>query len=179
MSTPPDRPQQQPGPYGQPDPSGAPGPYGPSGSAQPYGPPPGGAGEPGGYGGLGPDGPPLDIVSVLGLVLGFLLAPVGLVLSILGLVRTSGGRRRGRGFAIAGVVVSLVVTVLLGLLIAALVAFGNFVTSEYSTTIEQMEQEGLDEEGFDMEEFERLLEEEGDVTGAAQPGRPVAAGVGR
>lgn len=117
-------------PYGVP-PAPPAGPYG-AASATPYGSPPaaGGAQTYGPGPGAGPDGPPLDVVSVLGLVLAFLLAPVGLVLSIVGLFRTAGKRRRGRGLAVAGVIVSVVVSLVIAALIAALVAFGSLFASE-------------------------------------------------
>jgi len=47
-----------------------------------------------------------DKVSVAGLVLALLFWPAGLALSIVGITRTSEGQRRGRGLAIAGIVVS-------------------------------------------------------------------------
>ena len=56
-------------------------------------------------------------------------------------------------------------TVLLGLLVAAVVAFGSFVTSEYSTTVEDLEQQQQDGEGFDMEELERQLQEQQEGAG--------------
>jgi hypothetical protein len=100
------------------------------------------------------------VVSVLGLVLAFLLAPVGLVLSIIGLFRTSGGRRKGRGLAIAGVVVSILVTILAGLAIAALVAFGRAVG------------DNVDLDDFVVEEGEAA----GEASGGADPGTPLALG---
>lgn len=98
-----------------------------------------------------------DVVSVLGLVLAFLLAPVGLVLSIVGLFRTSGGRRKGRGLAVAGVVVSIVVTLLTGLAVAALVLFGRAVADD-----------------VDLDDF---VVEEGEAAGEAlDPGTALAVG---
>ncbi|MBO0869704.1 MAG: hypothetical protein J2P15_14175, partial [Micromonosporaceae bacterium] len=49
-------------------------------------------------------------LAIAGLILAFLLAPIGLILSIVGLVQTGGGRRKGRGLAITGLVVSLLIT---------------------------------------------------------------------
>ncbi len=87
----------QPNPYGQPNPVGQPNPYGqPAPYAQPtyYGPP-------------APRRTPT--LAILGLVFAFLAPLVGLVLSIVALVRakTDGN---GRGLAIAGLVTSIVMT---------------------------------------------------------------------
>ncbi|MFC3688973.1 hypothetical protein [Aquipuribacter hungaricus] len=63
---------------------------------------------------------PLDAWSVVALVCGVVgLTVVGLVAGVVGLVRTAGGRRRGRGLAVAGLVVSAVVLAGQALLVAA------------------------------------------------------------
>lgn len=166
MSTPPDAPQPPPqGPYGPPPgqgsdvPASGPDPYAAPGQVQPYGPP-GRGPEDGraqgqGYGqgyGVQPDpGPPTDVVSVLGLVLAVLLAPVGLVLSIVGIVRTRDGKRKGRGFAIAGIIVSVVLSLLLAAALVALVAFGSWFSTELERSLDEVEQQpGFEEldEGF-------------------------------
>ena len=91
----------------------------------PYAPPPGGAVPPPPYGTVVADPAawgrpvPTDGWSIAGLVAAFVLAPVGLVLSIVGLVRTRDGQRGGRGLAIAGTAVSAAVMVL-GLLLASI-----------------------------------------------------------
>ena len=59
-----------------------------------------------------PSGPaaerPQDGVSIAGFVTGLLgIVLVSVVLSIVGLTRTAGGQRRGRGFAVAGLVLSV------------------------------------------------------------------------
>lgn len=139
MSTPPDAPPPPQGSYGPP-----PGqdPYGPPpGQVQPYGQP--GHGQPGqGYDGRPDPGPGTDVVSVLGLVFAVLLAPVGLVLSIVGIARTRDGRRKGRGFAIAGIIVSVVLSLLVAALVVALAAFGSWVTTELESTVQELEQQG-------------------------------------
>ncbi len=141
------------GPYGAP-PAGAQGapdqPHGAPG--QPYGGP--GYGAPG-YGGVAPavDDRPTDVVSVVGLVLAFLLAPVGLVLSIIGLTRTSGGRRKGRGLAIAGVIVSVVMSLVLAAGVVALVALGRFVAEEGSTAFDELEESFPTADPFTVEPF--------------------------
>ncbi|MFN8073862.1 MAG: septum formation family protein [Kineosporiaceae bacterium] len=61
----------------------------------------------------------VDVVSILALVFALIMAPVGLVLGIVGLARTKGGKRGGRGLAIAGVALGALFT-LVG--VAAIVA---------------------------------------------------------
>jgi len=70
--------------------------------------------------------PPTSTLAVVGLVLAFLAAPVGVVLSVLGLRETRGGARGGRGLAVAGIVIGSVITVL-GLV--AVVGLGIFAVS--------------------------------------------------
>lgn len=120
-------------PYGQP-PAGSPPPQNPYGQTPPPPPNPyGGSG--GGYGG-GFGGPPpfpggsgemspkTDGVSIASLVTALLCitAPIGFILGIVGLRRTKGGKRKGKGFAIAGLVVGLLGTIAIGLF-AGLVIF--------------------------------------------------------
>lgn len=120
MTTPPEGTQPPPGPG-----------YGPGGDGtQPpaaYGVPP--QGGPHGADG-GPDSRPTDVVSIVGLVLAFLLAPVGLVVSIVGLVRTAGGRRKGRGFAIAGVVVSVILTLAVVAAVVGLLSVARYASED-------------------------------------------------
>ena len=83
-------------PYGQPNPYG-----GGGGAGGGYGPPQGG--------GFGQTPPKTDGVSVASLVLSLLCCTslIGLILGFVGLRRTKGGQRKGRGFAIAGIVLGL------------------------------------------------------------------------
>ena len=48
-------------------------------------------------------------LAITGLVFAFLVAPVGFILSIVGFVKTRGGRRKGAGIAIAGIIVSFLI----------------------------------------------------------------------
>jgi hypothetical protein len=91
--------------------------------AYPGAPPP----PPGHHAGPMPGGPmpgyrPFDPFAALALAFGILVAPLGFVFAIVSVIRTSGGRRRGRGLAIAGLVVSV-------LLMAGAVALVAFVVS--------------------------------------------------
>lgn len=86
--------------------------------SNPYGgttppPPPNPYGAPHGYSGGG-EPPKTDGVSIASLVLSVLCctALIGVILGFVGLSRTKGGQRKGRGFAIAGLVLGLVVVLL-------------------------------------------------------------------
>lgn len=67
-------------------------------------------------------GPPkMDGLAIAGFVLSFLGGAIAVVLCIVALVRGRGGRRRGRGFAIAGLVISVVwIAAVAGFVIAGL-----------------------------------------------------------
>ena len=123
MTTPPEGTQPPPGP--QHDPSGFGG--GPSGG---YGNQPSGQPQ---------DGPPTDVVSIVGLVLAFLLAPIGLVVSIVGLTRTAGGRRKGRGFAIAGIIVSVVVSLIVAAVTVAVVSLVKNASEDFGATLDELQ----------------------------------------
>lgn len=127
-------------------------PYGSNSGSNPYGPPSGqtppppppaggyGGGAGGGYGGgFGPPPggfpgggdsmpPKTDGVSVASLVLSLLCCtgPIGLILGFVGLSRTKGGQRKGRGFAIAGIVLGVISVIALSVGGVVLV---NFVKS--------------------------------------------------
>jgi hypothetical protein len=78
---------------------------------------PPGAYPPAGYPGGGPlqYQPPAPVqgtsgLAIAGLVLAFVLFPIGLILSIIAFVTTGPGKKKGRGLAVAGIVVSLLIT---------------------------------------------------------------------
>lgn len=104
------------------NPYGPPNPYGEQGGQNPYGPPGGqpAGGQPYGQsygqgGGFGTptESPKTDGLSIAALVLSFLccLAPIGVILGFVGLGRTKGGKRKGRGLAIAAIVVGILMTI--------------------------------------------------------------------
>jgi hypothetical protein len=69
--------------------------------------------------------PRLNVAAVLGLVFAVVFWPVGLVLSVIGLVKARRRQERGRGFAITGLAVSLIaaaVTITLGVLVAGILS---------------------------------------------------------
>ena len=79
------------------------------------------------YGDPRPPPPDLDGVSIASMVLAMtsLAAPVGIVLAVAGLVRTRGGRRKGRWAAVTGLVVGVLVTTTMGAALAAYFYFEN------------------------------------------------------
>jgi hypothetical protein len=91
-------------------------PTGPGGQAPP--PPP--------DGGWAPDHRPFDVFAALGLAFAFIVGPLGLLFSIVSLIRTRKGRRRGRGLAIAGLVVSVLWIAAVSAIIAAVIATTAF-----------------------------------------------------
>lgn len=118
-------------------------PYGsnPYGGQNPPPPPPqpnpygsgGGYGAPyGGFpGGSEPQPPKTDGVSIASFVLSLLCCTglIGLILGFVGLKRTKGGQRKGRGFAIAGIVLG----VLSLFVVAGVVVFGVFIAKNVVT----------------------------------------------
>lgn len=123
-------------PGGQPNPYGTPagGGYGaPSGGG--YGPPAGG-----GYtGGSDPLPPKTDGLSIAALVVSFLccFAPVGVILGFVGLSRTKGGKRKGRGIAIAAIVIGILMSLATGAGIAALAIFADKVVTPANAEVGQ------------------------------------------
>ncbi|MGQ7297987.1 DUF4352 domain-containing protein [Quadrisphaera sp. KR29] len=80
---------------------------------QPY------TGQPAGY-----DNRPTSVAAITGLVFAFLFWPLGLVLSIVGISHTKPGRKKGRGLALAGLILSAVFG-LIGILVIAALAGGS------------------------------------------------------
>jgi hypothetical protein len=118
---------------GPPVPTTGPSPYvsgAPADGAGPYGSPAYGAPQ-----------PPTDGVSIGALVTGVLgMALIPLGLGIAGIVRTSGGKRRGKGLAIAGLVLGVLSTIVWGFVVAGLM----FVATNQDAFGESL-QEGLSE----------------------------------
>lgn len=48
-------------------------------------------------------------LAVTGFILAFLIAPLGFILSLIAVFKTGAGRRKGRGLAIAGVIISVLI----------------------------------------------------------------------
>jgi hypothetical protein len=69
--------------------------------------PPAGYPAPGGYPTAAPAQQGTNGLAVAGLILAFLVAPIGFILSLIAMIQTSRRRQKGRGLAIAGLVISL------------------------------------------------------------------------
>jgi hypothetical protein len=83
---------------------------------QQYPPPPG---QPG----YAPPAPPqrgMSGLAITGFILAFLIAPLGFILSLIAVFTTGAAKARGRGLAIAGVVISLVVMIGVGSIVFAI-----------------------------------------------------------
>jgi hypothetical protein len=68
-----------------------------------------------------PPAPPqrgTSALAITGFILAFLAAPIGFILSLIAIFRTGAGRAKGRGFAIAGVIISVVIMAGAGVLVA-------------------------------------------------------------
>lgn len=73
-----------------------------------------------------------NIMSIIGFVLSFVFAPVGLVLSIVALVQINKSGEQGKPLAIAGIVVGAVITVLVILFIVFVIwAFAHYASYGY------------------------------------------------
>src|SRR4051794_3415095 len=59
-----------------------------------------------GYQAAPPPQPGTSGLAIAGLILAFLVAPIGFILSLIAIFKTGKGRSKGRGLAIAGVVIS-------------------------------------------------------------------------
>lgn len=131
-------------PYGN-NPYGPPGGPNPGGQPNPYGPPGGGAGggygpPPGAYpGGSEPMSPKTDGLSITALVLSFLccLAPVGVILGFVGLSRTKGGKRKGRGLAIGAIIVGILMSLVSAAAIVAIVFLADKVVTPANAEVGQ------------------------------------------
>lgn len=122
-------------PGGQPNPYGAPagGGYGAPGGGGGYGPPQGGF--PGGSGGLPPK---TDGLSIAALVLSLACCPpVGVILGFVGLSRTKGGKRKGRGLAIAAVIIGIITSIIAAAAIVGLVILADQVVTPRNAEVGQ------------------------------------------
>ncbi len=127
-------------PYGQ-----NPGGQTPGGQPNPYGAPQGG-GYGGGYGppqGGFPGGsdslpPKTDGLSIAALILSLACCPpVGVILGFVGLSRTKGGKRKGRGLAIAAIIVGIITSLISVAAIVGLVILADKVVTPANAEVGQ------------------------------------------
>ena len=76
-----------------------------------------------------------NMMSIIGFILSFFIAPVGLVLSIMGLIQIRKTNDKGTGLAIAGIVLGVIGTIIILLLLAVTLFYFrtiiNFLFSLY------------------------------------------------
>lgn len=89
---------------------------------------------PPGHQGFPPPQPPQQGTSglaIAGLILAFLVAPIGFILSLIAIFKTGAGKAKGRGLAIAGLIVSVLV---IGGFTAIVVAAANSTVADPGCT---------------------------------------------
>ncbi len=76
--------------------------------------------------------PPISKLAIMAFVLSFLLvlAPLGVLFGVAGIVVTWSGRKRGRGFAIASIPIGVMVSVLTTLIVITFLLMANVVKKE-------------------------------------------------
>lgn len=134
-------------------------PYGNQGGQNPYG----SGGQWGGHPNYGPAGgfpgaapPKTDAVSIIAFVASLLCCNlIALVLGIIGLSRTSGGKRKGRWAAIAAIVISIISMITIGLLFAVGGAadWFNYKNINDLESGECITAEGLDDSGDEVSQI--------------------------
>jgi len=82
----------------------------------------------------GYDARPTSVAAIVGLIGAFVFWPVGLVASIIGIGHTKPGRKKGRGLAIAGLIVSIVAAIGSIITISLIVAVASSPEVQQSTT---------------------------------------------
>ncbi|GAA3551914.1 DUF4190 domain-containing protein [Nocardioides daeguensis] len=168
-------------PYGQNQPQN---PYGQNQPPNPYGqapvpPPPapyasgsgGGYGAPGAFpGGSDPMPPKTDGISIAALVTSLLccLAPLGVILGFVGLSRTKGGQRKGRGLAIAGIVIGLLMSIGTAVAGAALFVFADSVVAPGDAEVGQCVDIDEDNGTVLMREKKCTEEHDAEIVGIAK-----------
>lgn len=131
---------QQPPAYGQQPQYGQDnGEYGSYQQNLPQGMPPAGAGYGYGYDGGYPAPQRYNGVAVAGFILSFFIALAGLICSIIGLKQTKERDEKGRGLAIAGIIISALSIVLSLALVVAITSAGYLGGAKQSTSQSQMQ----------------------------------------
>lgn len=88
----------------------------------------------------GHDSRPTSVAAIIGLVGAFVFWPVGLIASIIGISHTKPGRKKGRGLAIAGLVVSILAAIVAIFLIVAIAgAASSSVPAAVSSSADSVE----------------------------------------
>lgn len=117
--------------------------------------------------------PKTDGVSIASLVLSLLCcAPVGLILGFVGISRTKGGKRKGRGLAITGIVLGLIgLLAWVGIAIAAIAGvawFDSLVTPEEAEVGQCINVDDDDNDAVLLYEKECNEEHDGEIVAVAE-----------
>jgi hypothetical protein len=91
---------------------------------------------------------------IAGFVTAFLIPPVGLVLSIIALVQINKSREKSKGMAIAGIVISVIGTLIIIACIAFVVWFFGFVLDHVEPTWCDEYGSGLECRGYDSRQYD-------------------------
>lgn len=126
---------------------------------QPYGLPPQG---PQGYNGYPPENQSWNACAIVGFIFSFFIALVGLIVSIVGLSQIKKRGGKGKGLAIAGIVISIINM----LLVVALLGFGEHEvdTAISSNTTSSQQADGSTSEQQGLDELDESLKDEADST---------------
>ncbi|MGO1435571.1 MAG: DUF4190 domain-containing protein [Canibacter sp.] len=94
--------------------------------------------QPGAPGAPGPNAP-MNTLSVVGFILAFIVGPVGAILSHISLSQIKKRFERGRGLAIAGIIIGWVATAIWLISIVTIIIFGVVAANQVSTAMEELE----------------------------------------
>lgn len=144
--------------------------------SNPYGNDPYGQQPPNPYGGAPGGGfnEPVktDGVSIAALILGLLCCSLGgLILGFMGLSRTKGGKRKGRGLAIAGIVLGIIGLIVNVVVVIGIVAGGIFLSSVVApedAEVGQCVNIDTDDDTVLLREAECNEEHDGEIVGVAE-----------
>jgi len=114
--------------------------------------------------------PKTDGISIAALVTSLLccLAPVGVVLGFVGLSRTKGGQRKGRGLAIAGIVIGLLMSIGSAVAVGALFLFADSVVTPAKAEVGQCVDIDEDDGTVLMRKKECTEEHDAEIVGVAK-----------
>ena len=146
-------------PYGQPQPASNP--YGAPQGGSPYGQP---------FGAPGTEPVKTDGLSIAALIVSFLccLGFVGTILGFVGLRRTKGGQRKGRGLAIAAIVIGLIMSLASAGLIALLVFAVDQIVTPDNAKVGQCVDLGKDGNTISMTKADCGEEHDAEIVGVAE-----------
>ena len=133
-----------------------------------YGPPTGGLPPaPGGYDAMPPK---TDGLSIAALVTSLLccLAPIGVILGIVGLGRTKNGQRKGRGLAVSAIVIGVLMSIGTAVAGAALFIFADSLVTPDNAEVGQCVDISKDDNSIVMRKKECTEKHDAEIVGVAK-----------